>query len=146
MRSRAAVAPFLPEITPCPACLSSPCSRPSLPAAHARERTHYLYLVNRAHDAIVSVTASPVDAEDGRELLAGARLAGGGEAVTVQLDSDACLHHLHIAFANGRRALYPAFDLCRQRGLRVMPLPARSREERLASGSARVQGETAGSD
>lgn len=118
----------------------------ALPAAHARERTHYLYLVNRAHDAIVSVTASPVDAEDRRELLAGARLAGGGEAVTVQLDSDACVHDLHIAFANGRRALYPAFDLCRQRGLRVMPLPARSREERLASGAARVQGETAGSD
>lgn len=118
----------------------------ALPAAHARERTHYLYLVNRAHDAIMSVTASPVDAEDGRELLAGARLAGGGEAVTVQLDSDACVHDLHIAFANGRRALYPAFDLCRQRGLRVMPLPARSREERLASGAARVQGETAGSD
>lgn len=118
----------------------------ALPAAHARERTHYLYLVNRAHDAILSVTASPVDAEDGRELLAGARLAGGGEAVTVQLDSDACVHDLHIAFANGRRALYPAFDLCRQRGLRVMPLPARSREERLASGAARVQGETAGSD
>lgn len=118
----------------------------ALPAAHARERTYYLYLVNRAHDAIVSVTASPVDAEDGRELLAGARLAGGGEAVTVQLDSNACVHDLHIAFANGRRALYPAFDLCRQRGLRVMPLPARSREERLASGAARVQGETAGSD
>ena len=118
----------------------------ALPAAHARERTHYLYLVNRAHDAIVSVTASPVDAQEGRELLAGARLAGGGEAVTVQLDSDACVHDLHIAFANGRRALYPAFDLCRQRGLRVMPLPARSREERLASGAARVQGETAGSD
>ena len=118
----------------------------ALPAAHARERTHYLYLVNRAHDAIVSVTASPVDAEDRRELLAGVRLAGGGEAVTVQLDSDACVHDLHIAFANGRRALYPAFDLCRQRGLRVMPLPARSREERLASGAARVQGETAGSD
>ncbi|WP_313223290.1 hypothetical protein [Pseudoxanthomonas mexicana] len=118
----------------------------ALPAAYARERTHYLYLVNRAHDAIVSVTASPVDAEDGRELLAGTRLAGGGEAVTVQLDSDACVHDLHIAFANGRRALYPAFDLCRQRGLRVMPLPARSREERLASGAARVQGETAGAD
>lgn len=118
----------------------------ALPAAHARERTHYLYLVNRAHDAIVSVTASPVDAEDWRELLTAARLAGGGEAVTVQLDSDACLHDLHIAFANGRRALYPAFDLCRQRGLRVMPLPTRSREERLASGAARVQGETAGSD
>lgn len=118
----------------------------ALPAAHARERTHYLYLVNRAHDAIVSVTASPVDAQEGRELLAGARLAGGGEAVTVQLDSDACVHDLHIAFANGRRALYPAFDLCRQRGLRVMPLPTRSREERLASGAARVQGETAGSD
>lgn len=118
----------------------------AIPAAHARERTHYLYLVNRAHDAIVSVTASPVDAQEGRELLAGARLAGGGEAVTVQLDSDACVHDLHIAFANGRRALYPAFGLCRQRGLRVMPLPARSREERLASGAARVQGETTGSD
>jgi len=118
----------------------------ALPAAYARERTHYLYLVNRAHDAIVSVTASPVDAEDRRELLAGVRLAGGGEAVTVQLDSDACVHDLHIAFANGRRALYPAFNLCRQRGLRVMPLPARSREERLASGAARVQGETTGSD
>lgn len=25
----------------------------ALPAAHARERTHYLYLVNRAHDAIM---------------------------------------------------------------------------------------------
>ena len=118
----------------------------TVPAACAGERTHYLYLVNRAHDAIVSVTVSPVDAEDGRELLAGSRLAGGGDAVTVQLESDACVHDLHIAFANGRRALYPAFDLCRQRGLRVMPLPARSREARLADGTVRAQGESAASD
>ena len=69
----------------------------ALPAAHARERTHYLYLVNRAHDAIVSVTASPVDAEDGRE---GEELealadrfekglgAGGGEGVHLVHEND----------------------------------------------------------
>lgn len=118
----------------------------AVPAACAGERTHYLYLVNRAHDAIVSVTASPVDAEGGRELLAGGRLAGGGDAVTVQVQSEACVHDLHIAFANGRRALYPAFDLCRQRGLRVMPLPARTREARLAGGAGREQAETPASD
>lgn len=102
-------------------------------AAHAGERTHYLYLVNRAHDAIVSVSAARAGADQPRELLVGGRLAGGGDATTLQIRSDDCVHDLQVAFANGRRAVYPAFDLCRQRGLRVMPLRARGAQSRLAA-------------
>lgn len=98
----------------------------------AGERSHYLYVVNRAHDAIVSLSAAPAGADDRRELLAGTRLAGGGEAATVEIRGEGCVHDLHVVFANGRRALYPAFDLCRARGLRVMPLPARDAQARLA--------------
>lgn len=98
----------------------------------AGERTHYLYVVNRAHDAIMSLSAAPAGVEDHRELLAGTRLAGGGDAATVEIRSEECVHDLRIVFAHGRRALYPAFDLCHARGLRVMPLPARNAEARLA--------------
>lgn len=101
-------------------------------ALHAGERTHYLYVVNRAHDGIVSMSVAPAGVDDPREILAGARLAGGGDAATVEIRSEGCVHDLRIDFANGRRALYPAFDLCRARGLRVMPLPARDARSRLA--------------
>lgn len=101
-------------------------------ALQAAERTHYLYVVNRAHDGIVSMSAAPAGVDDPREILAGARLAGGGDAATVEIRSEGCVHDLRIVFANGRRALYPAFDLCRAGGLRVMPLPARDAKMRLA--------------
>lgn len=104
----------------------------ALPAAHAGERIHYLYVVNRAHDAIVSVSSTPVGGDASRELLAGERLAGGGDGTTLQVEGRACVHDLRMTFADGRRVVYPAFDLCRQRGMRVMPLPARSGEARLA--------------
>ena len=93
--------------------------------ADAGERTHYLYLVNRAHDRIVSVATTPVGGTSWNELLHGGTLAGGGDTATVQLASDQCLHDVKVAFANGRRALYPALDLCRHRGLRIQPLPSR---------------------
>ena len=93
--------------------------------AHAGERSHYLYLVNRAHDRIVSVATAPAGDTAWNELLQGGTVAGGGDAATLQLASDQCLHDVKVEFANGRRALYPALDLCRHRGLRIQPLPSR---------------------
>ena len=55
------------------------------------------------------------------------------DTATVQLASDQCLHDVKVAFANGRRALYPALDLCRHRGLRIQPLPSRETKEAMAA-------------
>lgn len=100
--------------------------------AHAGERTYYLDLINRAHDRVVSVAAAPAGGTAWNELLQGEAVPGGGGAATVQIASDACLHDVKVAFANGRQALYPALDVCRHRGLRIQPLPARTAEARMA--------------
>lgn len=92
--------------------------------AVAGERTHYLDLINRAHDRIVSVAATPAGGTAWNELLRDAAVPGGGGAVTVQVASEQCIHDVRVAFANGRSALYPAIDLCRHRGVRIQPLPA----------------------
>ena len=101
--------------------------------AHAGERTHYLDLINRAHDRVVSVEATPAGGSAWHELLRGDSVAGGGGAATVQLAGEACLHDVRVAFANGRQALYPAIDLCRHRGLRIQPLPARDTDAKVAA-------------
>ena len=96
----------------------------SVANAQAGERTHYLYLVNRAHDRVVSVATTPAGGATWSELLHGDTITGGGDAVTVQLASDQCVHDVKVEFVNGRRALYPAVDVCRHRGLRIQPLRA----------------------
>ncbi|HEV7272094.1 hypothetical protein [Pseudoxanthomonas sp.] len=101
-------------------------------AAAAAERTHTLYLVNRAHDRIVAVATTPAGGTAWNELLRGATLAGGGDTATLQLASDQCVHDVKVEFVNGRRALYPALDLCRHRGLRIPPLPARDTQAAIA--------------
>ncbi len=110
-------------------------------AAHAGERMHYLYLVNRAHDGIVSVATTPAGGSAWTERLHGDKVHGGGDAATVQLASDQCVHDVKVAFVNGRTALYPAVDLCRHRGLRIPPLPARDR--RALAGAQRVPASSA---
>ena len=105
----------------------------SIADAQAGERTHYLYLVNRAHDRIVSVATAPVGGVTWNELLHGGTVAGGGDAVTVQLAADQCVHDVRVDFVNGRRALYPALDLCRHRTLRVQRLPARDAKPMVAT-------------
>lgn len=99
---------------------------------HAGERTHYLYLVNRAHDRVVSVATMPAGGTAWNELLHGGSITGGGDAATVQLVSDQCVHDMRVEFVNGRRALYPALDVCRYRGLRIQPLPARDADASVA--------------
>ncbi|WP_334178603.1 hypothetical protein [Pseudoxanthomonas sp.] len=98
----------------------------------AGERTHYLYLVNRAHDRVVSVATTPVGGSAWRELLHGDTITGGGDAVTVQLASDQCVHDVEVEFVNGRRAVYPAIDLCRHHGLRIQPLRAQATKAMVA--------------
>lgn len=100
--------------------------------AHAGERTHYLDLINRAHDRVVSFAVAPTGGTAWNELLHDEAVPGGGGATTVQLASDTCVHDVKVAFANGRSALYPALDLCRHRGLRIQPLPARDGKAMLA--------------
>lgn len=95
-----------------------------LAPAHAGERTHYLDLINRAHDRIVSVAATPAGGTVWNEVLRDVAVPGGGGAVTVQVAGGQCVHDVRVEFANGRSALYPAIDLCRHRGLRIQPLPA----------------------
>ncbi|MBA3928085.1 MAG: hypothetical protein C0521_00710 [Xanthomonas sp.] len=95
-----------------------------LAPAQAGERTHYLDLINRAHDRIVSVAATPAGGTVWNEVLRDAAVPGGGGAVTVQVAGGQCVHDVRVEFANGRSALYPAIDLCRHRGLRIQPLPA----------------------
>lgn len=96
----------------------------SVAHAQAGERTRYLYLVNRAHDRVVSVATTPAGGTTWSELLHGGTITGGGDAVTVQLASDQCVHDVKVEFVDGRRALYPAIDLCRHQGLRIRPLRA----------------------
>ena len=100
--------------------------------AHAGERTRYLDLINRAHDRVVSVATAPAGGTAWNELLQGEAVPGGGGAITVQVASDTCVHDIRVEFANGRRALYPAVDVCRHRGLRIQPLATRETKAMLA--------------
>ena len=104
----------------------------SIADAQAGERTHYLDLINRAHDRVVSVVATPAGSDTGSELLEGRAIAGGGGVATVEVVADQCAQDIRVEFADGRRALYPAVDLCRHRGLRIQPLSARSANAMMA--------------
>ena len=105
----------------------------SIADAQAGERTHYLDLINRAHDRVVSVVAIPAGTSSGNELLRGRAIVGGGGMATVEVVADQCAQDIRVEFADGRRALYPAFDLCRHRGLRIQPLSARSANTMVAA-------------
>ncbi len=104
----------------------------SIANAYAGERTRYVYLVNRAHDSVVSVATTPAGGSAWNELLHGGTITGGGDAVTVQLASDQCVHDVKVEFVNGRRVVYPAIDLCRHRGLRIQPLRAQDSKSMVA--------------
>ena len=105
----------------------------SIADAQAGERTHYLDLINRAHDRVVSVVATPAGSDTWSELLEGRAIAGGGGVATVEVVADQCAQDIRVEFADGRRALYPAIDLCRHRGLRIQPLSARSANAMIAA-------------
>jgi hypothetical protein len=97
--------------------------------ADARDNTRYLTLVNRAHDGVGRLAASPAGSDAFREVPIGAPLRGGGESVTVEMPADGCLYDLRFEFRNGRTMVYKDVDLCRYSTVRIRPLPQRDEDK-----------------
>ncbi|WP_242108260.1 hypothetical protein [Luteimonas aquatica] len=103
--------------------LLAACSLADTAHARAEPPTRYLELTNRAHDSIASLAIAAAGGDGFRELAIDAPLRGGGEAVTVAVAGEGCRYDLRVAFRDGRTRVYRDFDLCRHRGLRVLPSP-----------------------
>lgn len=86
---------------------------------------HYLTLVNRAHASATSVEVAASDTDAFQALPLGRPIDGGGGQATVALRGTGCRVDLRITFADGRRALYSATDVCRGDRLLIAALPAR---------------------
>lgn len=104
------------------ACMSVPVLSLACAHAGAGEPTRYLELVNRAHDTLASVSAAPAGSDAYADLPLGEPLRGGGHSATVEIAGETCRHDLLLVFQDGRRVLYPGIDVCRHRGVRIMPL------------------------
>lgn len=90
--------------------------------AQGQARLHYLHLVNRAHDSVVSLAV----AEAGSATFRGVPvdpLRGGGDAATVGIAGAGCDYDLRFAFQDGRTLVYRDVDICRYGPLRIQPLP-----------------------
>ena len=96
------------------------CACALLPAV-AGAQTRYLEVYNDAPSSLVALAAAPAGTDAFRDLAIGDRpLVGGGNAVTVALDSkDGCRRDLRATFADGRSLLQRNFDVCRYRGYRT---------------------------
>ena len=68
-----------------------------------------------------------------RAAVIGEPLRGGGASTTIELDGDACLRDLRVAFGDGRSQLYREVDVCRRQRLQLRPFP----HEREAAATAR---------
>lgn len=108
----------------------------ALPATAAEPSTRYLTVVNRSHDSVTALSVSPTGASTTPQALKSA-LRGGGASTTVAVSAETCRHDVRVMFRNGRSQLYRDVDLCRQRALRLQPLPRLDGDsgERLAQAS-----------
>jgi hypothetical protein len=95
----------------------------AVPQAHAGARTHYLELINRAHDSITSLAIAPSGEAVFRDVALGGALRGGGGSTTVEVAAGTCRYDLRLGFRNGRTAIYREFDVCRHGRLRIGKLP-----------------------
>lgn len=102
-------------------------------AANAHARGRYLELINRAHDSVVAVAIADAGRSEFRAAVIGEPLRGGGASTTIELDGDACLRDLRVAFGDGRSQLYREVDVCRRQRLQLRPFP----HEREAAATAR---------
>jgi hypothetical protein len=91
--------------------------------AGANEPTHYVDLVNRAHDSVTAFETAIPGSDAFRETPLGAPLRGGGDSATVQVAGEGCRYDLRFTFGNGRAMVYRDIDLCRYSTVRIRPLP-----------------------
>lgn len=85
-------------------------------SAVAAPATRYLELVNTAHSRLTSLEIAGVDSGDWHAVDLGGALSGGGDSTTVAIAVDGgCRHDLRMTFADGRRLLQRAFDVCSYR-------------------------------
>ncbi|WP_369976450.1 hypothetical protein [Xanthomonas bundabergensis] len=92
--------------------------------AHAQDqiRTHYVMLVNRAHDSVTALTVADTGSGSFREVPLDP-LRGGGDSATVGVHGEGCRYDLRFAFDDGRSLVYQDLDVCRYGLVRIRPLP-----------------------
>ncbi len=92
--------------------------------AHAQDasRTHYVMLVNRAHDSVTKLSVADPGSGAFRDVVVDP-LRGGGDSATVGVHGAGCRYDLRFAFDDGRTLVYQDLDVCRYSLVRIMPLP-----------------------
>lgn len=91
--------------------------------ASAKEPTHYVDLINRAHDSVTAFATAVPGSDAFRETPLGAPLRGGGASATLEVAGEGCRYDLRFTFVNGRAMVYRNVDICRYRAVRISPLP-----------------------
>jgi hypothetical protein len=96
-------------------------------SAHAgpANTTHYLDLVNRAHDSVVLLEVAPAGSSAFQEHPLGSPLPGGGGSTTIEIADEGCLYDMRFKFGNGRTLIYKDVDVCNGGRLVIRPLPHR---------------------
>ncbi|MGH8062907.1 MAG: hypothetical protein ACREO7_12940 [Pseudoxanthomonas sp.] len=91
--------------------------------ASANEPTHYVDLINRAHDSVTAFAIAIPGSDTFREAPLGVPLRGGGDSATVEVAGGSCRYDLRFTFLNGQAMVYRNVDICRYRAVRIRPLP-----------------------
>lgn len=95
----------------------------ALPAG-AASPTRYLTVVNRSHDSVTALSIAPSGSSDAvLPLQLSKALRGGGGSTTVEIAAQDCRQDVRVLFRDGRTQMYRDVDVCRQRALRLQPLP-----------------------
>jgi len=92
--------------------------------AHAQDasRTHYVMLVNRAHDSVTALAVADPGSSTFRDVALDP-LRGGGDSATVGVHGAGCRYDLRFAFDDGRTLVYKDLDVCHYGLVRIRPLP-----------------------
>ena len=92
--------------------------------AHAQDasRTHYVMLVNRAHDSVTALAVADPGSTTFRAI-ASDPLRGGGDSATIGIAGAGCRYDLRFAFGDGRTLVYRDLDVCRNVLVRIRALP-----------------------
>ncbi|MBB5209664.1 hypothetical protein [Chiayiivirga flava] len=92
-------------------------------ACAAEPPTHYLTLVNRTHDSVVTASAAAAGSDAFVPLALARPLRGGGGSATVSVAGEGCRYDVQLQYRGKRAQLYRNVDVCGHRGLRLRPTP-----------------------
>lgn len=110
-----------------------------LPAAFAyagpEKHSHYLELINRERDSLISLEIADAGSDAFRDIPFGTPLGGGGESTTVRIAGEGCRYDLRFVFRDGRRLVYQGVDVCRYDRLRIRRLPQAQEGGQAVAGS-----------